>query len=58
MRVSECTQASTGCVLELECACVCVCAALMNGSVVDVEIGGQGSEPWRGAALELPKAYR
>lgn len=27
----------------------------MNGSMVDVEIGGQGSEPWCGAALKVPR---
>lgn len=36
------------------CVCVSVCAALMNGSVVNVEIRGQGSERWCGAAFNLP----
>lgn len=37
------------------CVCECVEVALINGSVVNVEVGGQGSEPWCGAALKLPR---
>ena len=40
------------------CVCVCVCAALMNDSAVDVEIGGQGPEPWCGAALKATQAIQ
>lgn len=39
------------------CVCVCltVCAALTNGFTVDEEIGVQGSDPWCGAPLKLPR---
>lgn len=32
-----------------------MCAALMNDSAVDVEVMGQGSSPWCGAALKQPR---
>lgn len=40
--------------IEGTCVCMTVCAALMNGFMLDVEIRGQGSEPWCRAALKLP----